>query len=402
MKNIELIYDKVREKEPSIKKKDIIITIQGNKSMRQGNKFTSYSLKQLLQQFKYIIKYRYTNKIKGKDILIKLGNIDFADKITYLILDAILYHLINITDLKIIVHIKDLKLSTIHNMGFIGTALYKNITSKEYRGYLNNKVFLRDYDKKYFCEQYDSEKQEVEIYHRYIESNQLKQKLEWPSIVAQDIGNILQGYINDEDWIDHICEVVSELVCNIQSHTQSDCLVDINFSPVEKSNNDKKYLSMNIAIFNFCNDLLYDKIKEKIELKEYSVEDCVYSMVYKAYNNHIQMFNKHYKEEDFFLITAFQNHVSSRKNYSGTGGTGLTSLIQNIINKTDLDFSYVLTGSNILFFRDEYLSLSGKEKFIGFNDQKDYINYRPAEKVIGESHLYIPGTIYNILLIKEL
>lgn len=100
------------------------------------------------------------------------------------------------------------------------------------------------------------------------------------------------------------------------------------------------------------------------------------------------------------MITAFQNHVTTRDIKSGSGGTGLTRLIQNIIGKSKDDYSYTLSGRNILFFKDKYLNIS-KDKFIGFNEENDYFNSMPDLDVVNKSALYIPGTVHNLLLIKE-
>ncbi|WP_187291024.1 hypothetical protein [Clostridium novyi] len=62
--------------------------------------------------------------------------------------------------------------------------------------------------------------------------------------------------------------------------------------------------------------------------KRYSQDDILYNKIYKAYDNHKKFFDDEYTEDDFFLITAFQNHVTSRSYKSGYGGTGLTTLIE--------------------------------------------------------------------------
>ena len=102
------------------------------------------------------------------------------------------------------------------------------------------------------------------------------------------------------------------------------------------------------------------------------------------------------------MITAFQKHVSTRDTSCSTsGGTGLTTLIKNIIGRAEQDYSYVLSGNQLILFENSFLDIEDNN-FIGFNKEKNFIDYPPEKGILSESLLYVPGTVYNLFLIKEI
>lgn len=378
MKNIGLIYNYISERKLNINEPKIEIKLT-------DKYFTSKTLLYLANNFKFLKRYKYSNK----NVHINLGERIFCDKITYLILDAILYDFLMTTKYQVSIDMKA-DLSNIRNNGFVGTALYNSVNN----GIFSKELFLKAYDK-----EYSSNKR---FYRRLLKAEKLRADDELISVVYTEASAILKSYCIDEEWVDNVAEIISELLCNVASHTDGDCLVHIdsrNDLSIRNVDN-KQYLSINIGIINFSENRLFDKIKENIHEKKYNEDDDVYSKIYSAYNEHKRYFDDKYNEDDFFFITAFQNHVTSRYLYSTSGGTGLTSLIEKIIGKAKKDYSYVLTGNNIIFFKNEYLGISD-EKFIGFNKERDYFYSRPAEEVLGKSNLYVPGCAYNLLLIKE-
>lgn len=376
------MYDYIKPVKVNIRKRPIRIKLS-------EEVFTSNSLLYLASRFKYLYNYKWMDC----NIIIEFGNIKFADKITYLILDALLYDLLKNTRFNIGITMS-FAFKEIHHIGFTGTALYRS-ASKD-NGFIDKDIFIKAYEKSFY-----SNKQ---VYRRLITHENLQTSNELPSIIFSEVASILENYSTEDDWTDGISEVVSELLCNVGSHTDGDCLIDIDISDEitnsDKDCDDKKLLSVNIAVINFSENKLYDRIKSYLKENKYESQDSLYNRIYKAYDVHKESFGNSYNEDDFFLVTAFQNHVSSRYYTSGIGGTGLTTLIEKIIDKTEEDYSYVLSGNNILFFRTEYLTLS-QDRFIGFNKEHDYFRFRPSEEVIHKSGLYIPGSIYQLLLIKE-
>lgn len=380
MNNIELLYKDIKAKKISLLKGIIRIDIN-------FDKIDSKALMYLLQNLKYLLDFKY----KNYTILINFKLLNFADKITYLILDAIIYDLFKRTAFDIGVCFNGEDSKNVHNDGFSGTALYRSWGED---GHIDKKKFISLYEKGTYIDR--------KTYRRLL-SRDLLNDYSTPSIINSDVASILKTCCDDEEWVDEVAEVTSELVDNVGFHTDSDCLIDINIEDQALKSSDvieKPLLLVNIAIINFSKERLFDKIKLNLDEKNYKDDDKLYSRIYKAYETHKEFFNKDYTDEDFCLVTAFQKKVTTRSLKSGSSGTGLTKLIQNIIDKTYLDYSYVLSGNPVLFFKSECLSMSD-EGFIGFNRQNDYFNARPAEDVIYKSSLNIPGSIYNLLLIKE-
>lgn len=380
MKNINIIYNYIDE--TPINKRNEYIKIHITDKIIKSN-----TLYYIASRFKHLLKFKF---LKYK-IILKFDNFDFGDKITYLILDALIYDLYSRTNFELYLDINNVQKQGVHNIGFTSTAIYN--TGLKTGWYLDKKIFLEEYRKSRINKN---------TFRKLLTSEELKNPFA-QSIIFTDVANVLNLYLNDEEWTDAISEVVSELVCNVSSHTEGDCLLDINFNDEienEIAENSKRHTLINIGVINFSENKLFDKIKYNIKNNIYSANDLLYKKVYDAYRIHESFFNERYDEDHFFMITAFQNHVTTRDIKSGSGGTGLTRLIQNIIGKSKDDYSYTLSGRNILFFKDKYLNIS-KDKFIGFNEENDYFNSMPDLDVVNKSALYIPGTVHNLLLIKE-
>lgn len=380
MKNINMIYNYIEE--TPIKRRNECIEIHIKDSV-----IKSSTLYYIASRFKYLLKFRF---LKYK-VVLKFDNFNFGDKITYLMLDALIYDMLSRTNFNLYLDINKVQKHGVHNIGFTSTAIYN--TGLKTGCYLDKKIFLNEYKKSRINKN---------TFRKLLTSEELKDSL-MQSIIFTDVANALKPYLNDEDWTDTISEVVSELVCNVSSHTEGDCLLDINFNDKienKKIENSKNHILVNIAVINFSENNLFDKIKYNIKNNIYSANDALYKKIYEAYNIHENFFNERYDEDHFFMITAFQNHVTTRNIKSGSGGTGLTTLIQHIIGKSKDDYSYTLSGKNILFLKDKYLNIS-EDKFIGFNKENDYFNSIPDLNVVNKSALYIPGTVHNLLLIKE-
>ncbi|MGL5820279.1 MAG: hypothetical protein ACRCYE_01435, partial [Sarcina sp.] len=325
----------------------------------------------------------------------------FADKITYLLLDSAIYYFFYSQKFKVKIRIRmKIEINKILNSGFKYTALFQSLNED---GEISIDNFLMFYNK--------SLETSINSYRRLLTHENLREKETYPSIIFSDVAMILEEYFTDEDWIDAISEITSELVCNVKSHTRGDCLLHIDIAKKIKGIHDikgleegKTYNAINIGILNFDNKRLFDEIKNifnpqngeiRIEIPEKS--KLAYKEVAEAYTFHEKHFDENYTIDDFWLITAFQNHITTR---NGNGGTGLTNLIERIIGKAQADYSYVLSGDNILFFDQDYMKVS-KEKLIAFNKTGNYKCDIPDKDIINKSSLYISGCVYNLLLIKE-
>lgn len=375
MKNIELVYDHVVEKKVDIKKLykgRLILTVQ-------EEVFDSTSLNELACYFKCLLRYKFLNS----NIIIYLKSCRFKDKITYIILESLIYHLLTHSNYIINIAFKDKKIyNEIHNNKFWKSALF---IALDKFGRLEKSKFISEYTKSIILND--------TLYRRYLTIEQLGDS-KMPSQILTEIRTTLKVREGYEKLSKDVAIIISELVCNVASHAEGECIIDIDFSDLQNGAR-----GLNIGFINFNSETIYNKIQTFVKQEYYNLDDPIYKDVYKAYNIHKKSFDEQYTEEHFFLLTAFQNHVTTRRKDSVSNGTGLATLIKRIVGKVDRDYSYILSGNKVLGFIGEYLEFS--DGFIGFNEEKDYINIRPAKKVIDKSNFYIPGTVYQLVLITE-
>lgn len=378
MNNFKLIYKYIDERK---------IKIIKNKRITIKNiefPFTSISLNSILEKVKYLKRY----SLLPLDITFDFCKVEFSDKVTYIILDMMLYDLFITTNFDI--RFKMELNQSVWHYGIRNTALMRSIDKT---GRINKRKFINEYEKKVAMPSGGK------WYRRYITREKLINDISIPSKVVSDIRFILNQSYDDTAWVNDVCEAIGEVIDNTTAHTDSDCLVDIDICPAKNNQNDN-FNILNIVIANFSEERIFDRIKNNIVEKAYCEEDILYKDIYTAYENHSNYFNESYTEDDFFHITAFQRGVTSRNYVSGNSGTGLTTLIKNIVGKTTEYYSYVLSGKNVLFFREEYLQIQ-QDGYIGFNEENDYMNIKPSDIVIGKSEVFIPGTIFQLSLVRK-
>lgn len=127
MQNIKLIYDSVKAVRVDIKKKPIVIEIN-------REKIDSDVLLYIVEKVKFLLNY----KLLKFNVLLKFKKLSFADKITYLMLDGIIYDLFKRTNFNIAIICDGDDKDNLHNDGFSGTALYRTMRKV---GYLDKKLF---------------------------------------------------------------------------------------------------------------------------------------------------------------------------------------------------------------------------------------------------------------------
>lgn len=199
-----------------------------------------------------------------------------------------------------------------------------------------------------------------------------------------------------------VAEVAVELVGNAIEHTDSHCLVDIDVAdnyikPTE--NLSQQYYGVNICVLNFSSILLGTGIQKKMccnpVLMSMLGQAPRYEMLKKAYMNHQHFFGDKYTEDDFFMLSAFQNKISGRQNDNLNGGTGLPRVIQSLESRSDAHSCYVLSGKRVMKFQKDYLQYNHNQ-WIGMNNENDFIRHKPNDSVFRESPLDLPGTAYNL------
>ena len=121
----------------------------------------------------------------------------------------------------------------------------------------------------------------------------------------------------------------------------------------------------------------------------------------EAYENQKKFFGDKYNINSFAMISAFQKYVTTRKMSKNTGGTGLTTLINALIEKSTHNACYAISGNTNLIFKKEFLTLNN-EGLIGFNEKNNYIEMIPDEKVVNVNKYDMNVNIYNLqFILKE-
>ena len=371
------------------------IKIIGNKRILNikidSTDFGSKELYIIAQCIKYCEKYKYFKY----SVKIDLQNVKFFnDKISCLLLDMMVFYFVNVCKTSEVSILYNIPSSDFNNCTLYSTAFqrfyhdnpYKNITRDDF-----NTFYLKSKDTRIVRKDM--------LYYRQICTKSEFSK-DYVSKLSTDINSILSRYF-DNLWVNDICKVVEEIVDNALSHNDELLVFDLHCS--NELVDDCKTHSCNgiyIGILNMGNKNLYTSLSNNIKGKKYKKDDKIYEKVYLAYDNHKEKYSKDYNENLFFMVTSFQKNVTSRYIESGNSGKGLTTLIKKIANKMLQHNCYVLSGEDIIYFRDEFLKISS-EGFIGFNKTNDYINDIPDDLVLNKSKLYCPGTIYNLSFIKE-
>ena len=85
------------------------------------------------------------------------------------------------------------------------------------------------------------------------------------SILMQEISTFLKFFDFEENYSSDIIETIIELVTNGASHSESDCLLDIDITNqyIHKENG-KKYRGLNICVLDFSTKKLYTDLENKL------------------------------------------------------------------------------------------------------------------------------------------
>lgn len=303
------------------------------------------------------------------------------DKLTYVILECICYYLIVCKKQCIILKIFNIK-NNIFTEGIRSSPLLliNNARSKKKRMKFIDKF-------------------EFDIYgthFRKIIKGDNKENTNYLGTTMNDIKLFLKNFKIDETCCDEISKTVIELIGNAVEHTKSDCLIDIDVADnyMKKGCENENFYGINIVVINFSKQLLGDALKNKINKIDLSKQER-YKYVVEAYAKHKEHFNSNYSEEDFYNIASFQYKISGDVRKIVTGGKGLTELINSLETRSDMHACYMLSGTRVIFFIHDCLQFND-EKWIGFNEKKDFLNQIPDMNCIGSSKVFIPGTSFNL------
>ena len=206
---------------------------------------------------------------------------------------------------------------------------------------------------------------------------------------------------------DLLAEVAVELVGNALEHSRSDCFLDIDVTPRDYvRRNDPtgpKYYGVNICVVNFSATLLSSQIQTKLcvnsELRDKS-DSARYWRLREIYMHHRRFFREGYGDDEFFMLSAFQDRISGRPNEYLIGGTGLPTLIKWLEVQADGNNCYVLSGRRKMQFIRSLLEYD-EDHWIGMNHEHDFQHCAPDKHVFSTFPIYFPGTAYNLNFVME-
>lgn len=221
------------------------------------------------------------------------------------------------------------------------------------------------------------------------------------SVLLTDLSFLFKGMNVPEDQAYSIAEVAAELVGNALEHTNSDCFLDVDITRDYVKMNDPtgtRYFGANLCVVNFSPTLLSSQIKQKIRRDDSlspKGESSRYWMLRKIYNYHKNFFDAAYGEEEFFILSAFQDCITGRPKEYTTGGRGLPMLIKSLEQQSETDNCYVISGDRKMQFIQGLLEYD-ENLWIGMNQECKFDEYAPDPDVFSRIPFFFPGTAYNL------
>lgn len=351
-----------------------------------------------IEDFNQVIPFfetiRNNNIYKNLPIFINLGNIQFEDKLTFVILECLIEYLIK-NDYMVFLNYR---YKPMIHLGGLATSPLKILNTAGFNG----KVTIKNkYLQKFQLGLSRTHFRKIIAFEKWNNDHSITSNL------MQDIDSFFMCYNISKDYRASISEVVVELAENALEHSNSDCLIDLDITDrYSKTIGQKRiegaFHGINIVVINFSKTLLGDNLQNKIsEIDLNDPNSARYAYVYNAEKNHSKLYDDNYNKNDFYTIASFQHKISSRKDNINTGGTGLSKLLKSIEEKSDAYNCYVINGNSVLWFKHEYINTEQNE-WIGFNDDNDFLNEIPSQNCFEKSSFYFPGTAYNLNFVLKL
>lgn len=373
MKNIEYIFDTL---EPVNHKNNR--DFGKDKLILNSNTFSSRSIYKIIEHLKWMIVSGSNRKI-----IIKINCRNIGDDATLIMLETVIYYVIKNYNFDIqyeFIPFTSRKDSTEAKMyAMNGLAEFD---SKK----INKKLFIEKYEKNLFIE--------LNHFRKICINTEENRRNNYLSFIYSDICYFLKNKYIDKEYYDTLGEAIVEIINNCFEHSDGDLLLDIKI--IEGQGNIKL---LNVTTICFTKKRIGEALKNYLlnEEKGYNNSN---EIVKKAYTTHNRCFDRNYNIDNFLMVSCFQKSVTSRKNTEGSGGTGLTILVETLINSSIADYCYVLSGRNVIFLKKPYLSLSD-EGLIGFNLENDYISIKPDAKIVASTPKELNCTIHNLSFILK-
>ena len=322
-------------------------------------------------------------------IIFKFETLKLNDKISYILFEYICYYLIKFRKCKccVMINFEDSILSYYAKSSPLFLLTYQKVIGAQ----ANFEKISEDYIKAF----------ENQLESQHIRKIIKKEELgtDANSKFSTNVSLTLGFLDMEEAQVDSICEVISELVDNAGEHADADCLVDIDITPEHiKRDSEDSYYGVNIVVLNFSKELLGNHIEDV--LKSDTSPNEWYMKLKEARSFHKNFWNDIYTERDFYIMSAFQNKISTRSEDYYTGGTGLTKLIAALEYQSDAYKCFVWTGNRTLAFWHPLLQLDDSD-WVGFNNEKNFVQSPPNTDIFQKSKIYFPGTAYNLSFVLK-
>lgn len=373
MLQIEKLFEKISSTNYSIGSSYV-----NNKIRIKDKCFSIKSIYKIAEHFKWMKENMTTCNTK---IIIDSDYI--ADQAILTLMESIIYFVINKWKFKI-----TYRFSIKENV--LGYQIFKQSILFKYN---NKKIIIEEYNREY--------NKRITIkgdhFRKVCENIEENRKSEFISVTMDEIDIFLKCFEFDDEYRNELAEVIVEIVDNALKHSNGDCILNLN---VLKNNyQNYKYVDVTAVVIDdiFIGKEIVEYIR-KDDKSEYSEKNKI---VLEAYENHKKFFGDNYNINSFAMISAFQKYVTTRKMSKNTGGTGLTTLINALIEKSTHNFCYAISGNTNLIFKKEFLNLN-ENGLIGFNEDNNYIEMIPNEKVVSINKYDMNVNIYNLqFILKE-
>lgn len=211
-----------------------------------------------------------------------------------------------------------------------------------------------------------------------------------------EIDSFLKLFEFDDDYRNNLSEVIVEIVDNALKHSKGDCILCINVLKSEKY----KYQYADVATVTIDDIFVGKEIIEYINKKDKSEYSNKNKVVMEAYNNQKEFFNESYGIEAFAMVSAFQKYVTTRKLSGNTGGTGLTTLIKALEEKSNDTYCYTTSGKTNIYFKKDFIKLD-KYGLVGFNKENNYIEKIPDKEIVRVNNYDMNVNAYNLQFILQ-
>ncbi|CAD5898187.1 hypothetical protein [Carnobacterium maltaromaticum] len=317
------------------------------------------------------------------------------DKLSYILFECFCYHLIKNENRRV-------RISWAPKKEILTEGVFKSSLV-----YLNKK-----YDKNKFLTSFQENisYEEDDAHFRKVFKSPIIKDEYYLSKMQVEISIFFSTFNLSETSKNELIQVCSELIGNTIEHTNSDCLVDIDVTTSHskynknKEKQDGKFYGINVAIVNFSDKLLYNDVKEKIVGNDF--EDPRYIDIIRAHRNHSGVFTGEesktgYTEEHFWCLASMQFGISGRKNTEFYGGTGFHIVLKSLIEKSEMNNCYVISGDTIIQFKENLIIKKMDQDLVGFNKSNDFIKDVPDKEILKKCSVFIPGTAYNLNFIME-